>query len=390
VLNPASLPSSERKGGRILLIDDEPALLASLSLVLGRAGHEVSTVEDGQAGVERLAVMPVDAVLCDIRLPRLSGIGFLRRVRELGLEIPVVLMTGAPDLETAIPAIELGAMHYLPKPVETKEVLRVMAGAVRMGQLGRLARQASAVRGEAEATLERLEARFSRALATIRPAFQPIVAWQSRTVYAYEALLRCSEPTLPGPHEVIAAAERLGRIRELGRVMRHRTAAAAHALPSSALLFVNLHPLDLLDDELYRPDTALAALAPRVVFEIAERASLDGVPDVPGRAARLRSLGYRVAVDDLGIGYAGLSSLILLEPQIVKVDMSLVRGVDVDPVRQQVIRSITHLCSEMGMAVVCEGVQAPAERDTLRACGCDLLQGYLFGRPAFDFQSAQF
>jgi EAL domain-containing protein (putative c-di-GMP-specific phosphodiesterase class I) len=98
-------------------------------------------------------------------------------------------------------------------------------------------------------------------------------------------------------------------------------------------------------------------------------------------AAELKAAGFRLAIDDLGAGYAGLTSVTLLEPAIVKVDMSLVRGIDRDPKRQSVLRSIVGLCSELHILVVAEGVETAGERDKLVSLGCDLLQGYLFAKP---------
>jgi EAL domain-containing protein (putative c-di-GMP-specific phosphodiesterase class I) len=152
---------------------------------------------------------------------------------------------------------------------------------------------------------------------------------------------------------------------------------------------VNLHVTDLLDPELLSPYSPLAKIAPQVVLEITERSSLDRVPDVRSRIAALRDIGYRIAVDDLGAGYAGLTSFALLEPDFVKLDMSLVRGIDSNVTKQKVVRSMTSLCREMGMKVVAEGVETPPECDTLVALDCDLLQGFLFAKPGRPFPEVQ-
>jgi EAL domain-containing protein (putative c-di-GMP-specific phosphodiesterase class I) len=111
---------------------------------------------------------------------------------------------------------------------------------------------------------------------------------------------------------------------------------------------------------------------------------------VPERLAALRRLGYRVAVDDLGAGYAGLASFPALQPEVVKLDMALVRNVDQSPLQQRVIRSVVELGRELRMMVVSEGIETPAERDALAALGCDVFQGYLFARPARGFPPVTF
>ena len=118
-----------------------------------------------------------------------------------------------------------------------------------------------------------------------------------------------------------------------------------------------------------------------MVLEITERASLDGIDDVRQRVARLRDLGYRIAVDDLGAGYAGLTSFAQLEPEVVKLDMALTRDVHVEPTKRTLVESMAGICRQMNIAVVAEGVESEAERDTLAAAGCGLFQGYLFGKP---------
>ena len=107
------------------------------------------------------------------------------------------------------------------------------------------------------------------------------------------------------------------------------------------------------------------------MLEITERASLERVRDVRGRVVALRSCGFRITTDDLGSGYAGLTSFAVLEPDIVKLDMSLARDVDQNPVKPKI-----HL-------------ETPAERDVLTELGCDLLQGFLFARPRPPFPHAR-
>jgi EAL domain-containing protein (putative c-di-GMP-specific phosphodiesterase class I) len=125
------------------------------------------------------------------------------------------------------------------------------------------------------------------------------------------------------------------------------------------------------------------------VLEITERSAIEDVKDIQARVTMLRRLGFRIAIDDLGAGYAGLSSFAALEPEIVKLDMSLVRNVHQSDIRQRLVGSMTALCKEMGMGVVAEGVEVVEERDCLRGLGCELLQGYLFARPGPPFPIAQ-
>jgi EAL domain-containing protein (putative c-di-GMP-specific phosphodiesterase class I) len=167
--------------------------------------------------------------------------------------------------------------------------------------------------------------------------------------------------------------------------VRARTAAGLHQIPDGTLRFVNLHPADLEDPDLLDPSSPLAEHAPRVVLEVTERCALDGISNLPRRVSKLREMGFRLAVDDLGAGYAGLSTFAYLEPEFVKLDMSLVRGVHTRQTRQRIIRSVAALCHEMDMVVVVEGVETYQERDALLALDCDLFQGFFFARPGPPF-----
>ncbi len=122
-----------------------------------------------------------------------------------------------------------------------------------------------------------------------------------------------------------------------------------------------------------------------IVLEITERASIEKMGDITNIVKNLRLLGYRLAVDDLGTGYAGLSSFTQLSPEIVKLDRSLVEGVDSNATKQRVVRAMLQLCADLKMQVISEGVETEAERSALASLGADLLQGYLFGRPASHF-----
>jgi EAL domain-containing protein (putative c-di-GMP-specific phosphodiesterase class I) len=134
----------------------------------------------------------------------------------------------------------------------------------------------------------------------------------------------------------------------------------------------------------------LAECADRIVLEVTERSSLDRVPDVKDRVKSLRALGFKIAVDDLGAGYAGLSSFSQLQPDIAKLDMSLIRDIDLSPQKRSIVRSLLAVCrDDLDVQVICEGVETRAERDTLDALGSDTLQGYLFGRPAVGFTRPQ-
>jgi EAL domain-containing protein (putative c-di-GMP-specific phosphodiesterase class I) len=230
-----------------------------------------------------------------------------------------------------------------------------------------------------------LEQTFEAALGSLWLAYQPIVHVSSRTVAGYEALMRSESPVLAEPDSVLRAAELLKAMDRVGRGVRDRAACVLRSAEESVTLFVNLHPQDLLDRELLRPDSPLADVADRVVLEITERAGLSSIDNLGAKIRELRRLGYRIAVDDLGSGYSGLNNVTELEPEFIKLDMTLVRNIDQLPVKQKVVASLIALGNAMGTSVIAEGIETRAECKTIVELGCKLLQGYLFARPEREF-----
>jgi EAL domain-containing protein (putative c-di-GMP-specific phosphodiesterase class I) len=376
------------KKSRALVVDDEETVLRAHARILTGAGYEVETARDGAAAERALLTSSFDVIFSDIDMPGMDGIQLLERVRAHDLDVPVVLITGDPSVETAMQAMERGALRYLVKPVELGVLLKLAADAVRFHEIAKAKRASLELAGGMDRFVgDRggLAATFDRALASLYIAYQPIVRWSTKTVYAYEALLRCREPGLPHPGAVLDAAERLGRVHELGRLIRAKAIAPGVPLIHDELLFLNLHPADLMDDDLFLTDGPLAAMASQVVLEVTERASLDTVRDIRARIASLRKLGFRIAVDDLGAGYAGLTTFTLLEPDIVKLDMALVRDVNREPKKLTVVKTMITMCKELGITVTAEGIETPEERDAVVGAGCDLLQGYLFAKPGDAF-----
>lgn len=372
---------------RVLLVDDEDALRRLFARLLRSWGYEVTEAANGTQGLAALEASTFDAICSDISMPDLDGIELLRAVRKRDLDVPVVLLTGAPSIESAGEAIRLGALDYLVKPVDNERLKQSMARAVRLGRLGRAKRAAiseSPPAGHGAGDRAGLEVTFEATMRSLWMAYQPILT-RDGALFGYEALMRSREPALPHPGAVLDAAEKLDRLEALGRRIRALSAMQVAGRVEVRTLFVNLHPRDLRDDELLSDDSPLRAIADRVVLEITERATIDKMESLAPRIAELRSAGYRIAIDDLGAGYAGLTAFAVLEPDIVKLDMTLIRGLDGSRTKQRIVGSITDACRDLGTLVVAEGVETRGEWTAVLDAGCDLVQGYLFAKPAEPF-----
>ena len=380
------------KRPRVLVVDDDLGIRNVLQRCL-RARYDLTVMVTAEAAIKAVGETHFDVLLSDVHLDGMDGVELLRRVREHDLDLPVILMTGAPSLETAVKAIEHGALRYLFKPFNLDKLREVLDTGVEMRRLAAARRQSLAFLGKPSglaADRAGLDGQVTAALKTLRMAYQPIVSWKMRRVIGYEALLRTSAAALREPEALLDAATQIGRQSEVGRAVRASVAASAATLPPGIDLFVNVQAQELLDETLYDASGPHSPIAARVVLEVTERASLSSVPDVRARVARLKRMGFRIAIDDLGAGYAGLASFAQLEPSVVKIDMALVRDVHRNEMKAKLVGSMASACRELGIAVVAEGVELPAERDALADLGCELLQGYLFARPGFGFPEATF
>jgi EAL domain-containing protein (putative c-di-GMP-specific phosphodiesterase class I)/ActR/RegA family two-component response regulator len=380
----ASLPPT---GARVLLVEADDHAASVVSRVLGASGHTSIHAKANGHALELLQRTEFDLLVCPLDVPLLDGPRIVMAARARDPDIGVVALAGRSGFEAASYVVSTGVASYVRKPCTAEEIDLAATATLRARRYALVRRETTRAKPTPQpfaAALDRgeLDRRLTCALDSLWVAYQPIVDVQLRSVMGYEALLRSNEPTLPHPGAVLDAAERLDRLLDVGRAVRQRVLERALRSPPSTNFFVNLHAADLLDERLYDPERGLAAIAPRVVLEMTERASLETVPDALDRVAALRGLGFRVAIDDLGAGYAALHWFAQLEPDVVKLDMSLIRNLQESAVRKRIALSLVGLARQLGIRVVAEGVETIEERDLLVALGCDYLQGFLLGRPA--------
>ena len=370
-------------GARILIADGSDRQLSPSSPVLEAAGFLVDVVGDGAEVVSRLASTHYEVLLADVALPHLDPLALLRAVRRRDLDLPVILVSDSTGAGLAAVVVEQGALCHLAKPVAEDHLCDTVRYASKLHALAGLRRRALQVLGgrwNQMGDRAALEVAFERAFDRLSIAFQPIVSWSSRRVFGHEALLRSSDPQLPDPASVLAVAERLARVDQIGRLVRERVARSMAKAPAE-YVFVNLHPHEMLDGDLFSASAPLSQFAKRIVLEISEHALLDNIEQLEVRAENLRRLGFRLALDNLGPGYPGLSSFARLRPEFVKYDLSLVRGIDQRPEQIELVAAMTSLFGSMNVRVIAAGIESIGERDAMLGAGVDLLQGFALSRP---------
>ena len=379
--SPTPRPAVERERPRVLVVDDEPQALRVFSAFLSASGMEVVAVPSCEQALELLEPGRFETIVSDLRMPGLDGFSLIRAARAHDADLPVVVVTGCPTDGTSGDALELGAVDFLVKPVSAETLVRTVKTSTRLCRLARFARHA-ARRSEAKLPSlgPRVSAAFARALETLYLAWQPIVRAGGGAVWGREAFARTLEPTLAAPAALFNVADLLGRARQLGRRLRRRTAEALPSL-SGEVLFVNIHPADLDDEDLLDAYAPLSASAGSVVLELSDRTPLEDVRGLRERVRAIRALGYRVGIDDVGAGPESRSRLALVGPDFVKLNGSVVRGLDASPERRALARSMTAALHDLGIRVVATGVETPGEQSAIEEAGVDFLQGFLFGRP---------
>ena len=218
--------------------------------------------------------------------------------------------------------------------------------------------------------------------------YQPIMGVADESLQGYEALVRWNHPRrgLLGPGQFIAAAERARLISSIGDwVVAEACREAAGWLDPALSVAVNLTAQELAHPGVVTSVTAALARSglagSRLIVELTESAILPSQDAVAAHLVQLRSLGVRIAIDDFGTGYSSLSQLRDLTASILKIDRSFLADIDQDPAASAIVGAVVTMAHAVGLTVVAEGIERPAQLELARAMGCDLAQGYLLGRP---------
>lgn len=217
-------------------------------------------------------------------------------------------------------------------------------------------------------------------------AFQPIIDVKNKRIFAQEALVRGLNNEPAGQILSQVTAENLYKFDQQCRVTAVRLASK---LNIESYLNINFLP-----NAVYRPEnclrTTIRAAAEynfpldRIVFEITEGEKLADHQHLKNIANEYKRLGLKTAIDDFGAGYSGLNLLACFQPDFIKLDMELTRNVNVDKVRQSIVKGIVQVAGDLGVTIIAEGIESKGELETLNYFGIDLFQGYYFARPAFE------
>ena len=368
----------------ILLVDDEPQVTESLSLGLRRETYDVLTANSAQEALEILEKQPIEVVVSDEQMPSMSGSEFLSIVHDRWPATIRLILTGQASMDAAIRAInEAQIFRFLTKPCRAKDLRNTLAAALEAYDAAASAAETTTANGAGAAEDgASLNARFRAMMDSLWMAYQPIVPASSPGIYGYEALVRVDGAS---PPELFQIAGELGRVAELEEEIWTVIARDLRNLDERLSCFVNLSPQAMNDSQIFSEDHPLIRFADRIVLEISENARLDSIAGLEDKLECLRELGYRIAIDDLGAGHAGLMSFAHLNPDMVKLDRALVADIEPSSTRATLVGSMARLCHELRIDCLAEGIETKEELRIVTDLGCNLIQGYLTGRPGKPF-----
>ena len=223
-------------------------------------------------------------------------------------------------------------------------------------------------------------------LGLVKSVYQPIVDLPGRRVIGFEALTRVGSGRFETVELLFKAAEANDVLWSLERLCRRKALEGLPLIGPDQMLFLNVEPDSIHDPQLSGGEfldlLAAAGLTPRqVVLELTEHSEVRDFVAFRRTLERFRSLGFRLAMDDVGSGYSGLQAIAEIAPDFIKADMHLVRGVHVSPIKRELIDTIRRFTDSTGITLVAEGVELPEELEALERVGVRCAQGYLFARP---------
>jgi EAL domain-containing protein (putative c-di-GMP-specific phosphodiesterase class I) len=210
--------------------------------------------------------------------------------------------------------------------------------------------------------------------------YHPIVVTETREIFGYEALARGVMRSLRSPEVMFDVAAEADLVWELSRLCRSRAIEGIETrLRPNELLFLNVDPHDFNDPAFNEHEVKYPT---RVVIEITERTAIKDYPKFRERLKSFREKGFRFAVDDAGSGYAGLGSIANLEPDFIKLDISLINAIDTNFLKQNLVETMVRFANDHGAKVIAEGVEHAEEFNTVRDLGVHLVQGFFLHRPS--------
>jgi EAL domain-containing protein (putative c-di-GMP-specific phosphodiesterase class I) len=210
--------------------------------------------------------------------------------------------------------------------------------------------------------------------------FQPVVDLDDSSIVGVEALARFTTPPRRGPDVWLAEADAVGLLQPLELALCRAALNEMSTLPVDGFVAMNLSPITAMSEDM--AGLLQGVDADRLVLEMTEHAPIDDYDGLRAALEAPRERGIRLAVDDAGAGFASLRHIVRLEPDFIKLDITLTSGIEDDPVRQALAVALVSFAGQIGATVIAEGVETAQQLDALRVAGIRYAQGFYLGKPA--------
>lgn len=376
----------------VILADDNAEFLEAVAAIIEcDPGFEVvGKARDAPAAIRLATLYEPDVALVDWSMPGGGGAAAAHEITRVSPGTRVVALSASQESDVVLKMLRAGASSYVVKSVTGTELL----GMLRATAAGRSALSPEVATPVIEELVVRLtaaspqqdrEEEQSEAIrsliddSALRMVFQPIVSIAGNRVVGVEALARFDTEPRRSPNVWFDDAAKVGLATELDLAAAGRALAILPDLPPAVDLYVNVLPESVFSER-FR-ELMATVTGDSVVLELTEHAPVHDYGRIRSAVGALRENGFRVAVDDVGAGYASLRHLLNLRPDALKIDISLCRAIDSDRARQVLAGALAELGRELGATVVAEGIETYAELSAVRDLGADSAQGFFLGRP---------
>jgi EAL domain-containing protein (putative c-di-GMP-specific phosphodiesterase class I)/CheY-like chemotaxis protein len=375
----------------VLVADDEPQLRLALADLLA---HEegmalVGTAGDADEAIAIAVSRKPDVALVDVKMPSGGGARATKEILRASPETRVIALSAFEDRPTVLEMLRAGAVGYLVKGTAADEIVASIAEVAQGGTsisaavVGGIVTELSSQLRREESEREELAARrqeIERFItgSGVTMVFQPIMDLRSREVVGVEALARFLSLPPRSPAAWFAEAVSLQMSRQLEMSTVRQALAHLPEIQNNVYLSLNCSHRTVCTNEF---SLLMADIGHRVVVEITEHEPVEDYEVLASALSRLRAQNVRIAIDDAGAGFASLRHTLQLGPDIVKVDLSLTRDIDHDRARRALASALISFADELGMTIVAEGIETPAELEALMDLGVRYGQGFFLAEP---------
>jgi EAL domain-containing protein (putative c-di-GMP-specific phosphodiesterase class I) len=376
-------------GMGVLIVDDNESNIALLSALIHEEGlTRVFTETDSRKVRDRLREHRPDLVLLDLHMPHVDGLQVLAQIKAhaAGDYLPVLVLTADTTTGARDQALSHGAQDFLTKPFDAVETTLRIANLLETRELHANLRRAGVVPtapapeppADPEVTRRRIQGVLDGNRVT--PVYQPIVDLNTRKAVGYEGLSRFYDRRHGGPDRWFDDAFTVGLGVDLEWSAAQTLLPFLDQIPAGTFLAINLSPatvLHVIENELCPPENC-----PNIVIELTERVPIQDYAAVRGALEEMRSQGARLAADDRGSGFAGFRHLVSLAPDIIKLDIGLLREFHFKSGQLAITNALVTFAEDVGAQVIAEGVEEAGELELLQELGVGWAQGYHLGMPS--------